>query len=163
MPDSFSATASNASGSSVALELREFPAPHGGDEIVAAKTYTIDNWPIVKGDGQVMTTFSTMHVTLLHIRDGRGDSHTDVLGDFHQYNDTENDRGDHHASLRLMLGGSGGNILATPYASITITRDACRDLGTITLPQVRMQSDIFDLVANFKTEFHADWNYEGGC
>ena len=134
-----------------------------GDVLKDVKVYNLPRWEVVKKDGEIMLIFTDMQLTVMHIESAAGLLRTDVRGTFRHYNTTENDKGTHHASLKLSLLGNQENELAVPYPNIWIERDACGDRGITTLEQVQLPTDVFAHVVSFGGYFQADWTYEGKC
>lgn len=130
---------------------------------IGSKTYIRqrDEWH--KSDGNIMLTFTNMRMKLLHIQDNNGNLFTDVIAQFDQYNNTENDRGNHHCTMRLFVYDTNGTTLAVPYPNIILVRDDCGRLATRFLPQVRLGTDFFDSAGGFNWDGYAEWDYEGGC
>lgn len=123
-----------------------------------SKVYSFDDW---NSDNKIK--FSNSRLTLIHNVPANLPSTMSVRLSFHQYNQTENDKGQHEAGVSIQLLGASGNILAVVFGGNNIVRDRCGDMGDILLGPTNVSDEIYDLVTSARMSYSAHWNYEGGC
>lgn len=104
-----------------------------------------------------------MRVTLIHDTEHRGRHAISVRLSFHQYNKSENNKGDHEATLTLSLLGDSNNILVVVFGGNNIVRDSCRDQGDQLFGPTDIQDDIWDLISGARLTYSSHWDYEGAC
>ena len=145
-------------------DLEIYFARDPSDQIIDTKNWKIDQWIWkASSDGHTIMTIQNILFKALLVQDKDGIRYTDVIAQFDQYNNTQNDKGDHQCHMDLYLLDAYGQTIATPYPSLHITRDVCRSLGTIKLNAVRLDAVFFPIATNFGCSGKATWNYEGSC
>lgn len=134
------------------------------DQIVDTKNWIIKQsiWR-ADDDGHIIMTLENIMCMALLIQDKSGTRYTDVIAQFDQYNATQNNKGEHECYMDIYLLDTHGQTITTPYKRLKITRDLCRNLGTIKLDPVRLDAVFYPIAVGFGCSGKASWNYEGGC
>jgi hypothetical protein len=147
-------------------DFGSIPSLPGGFEVAGNKVIPAPVYEYRLPDGQLRLTLLDILVTVTRYQitaNGRQTFWTGAQAAFTQYNSTQNNKGTHSCYLTMVFKNAGGGPQSIVYQNVSLTRDVCRLIGRINLPEVYSGKDLFNTVQSVEVDVGMTWDHEGDC